>query len=288
MTAAAAPRVLADVGRRHRAQVRTDRGIVLGGIAAVGIGLLLFWQFGIGYIVNQRYISTPLEVGASLIERLGSGDLPRHIAATMTAAGGGYLIGIAVGLIGAFGLLMTRRGYEVLEPFLLAFSAIPKIALAPLFIMWFGLALTPKLLLAALMVFFIVFMNTISGVRHVDRGLVDVARVLGAGRLQLIRKIMLPAAAPSIMAAIRVTFARAIVHQPVHPAAAWRHHHDRHAGGRRTDGGGQHRGGRGRGHRRAREQAGGRARLSTRGVGAYIGIYDLCPTRYTLALLTRS
>jgi len=211
MTASAAPRVLADVGRRYRAQLLTDRAIVYGGIVALGIGLLLFWQFGMGFIVNQRYVSTPLDVAASLLGRLESGDLPRHIGATMIAAGGGYLIGIAVGLVGAFLLLMTRRGYDVLEPFLLAFYSIPKIALAPLFIMWFGLALTPKILLAALMVFFIVFMNTVSGVRNVDRGLVDVARVLGAGRLQLIRKVMLPAAAPSIMAAIRVTFARAMV-----------------------------------------------------------------------------
>ena len=211
MTASAAPRVLADVGRRHREQLRVDRALVLGGIAAVGIGFLLFWQFGMGYIVNQRYISTPVEVAASLVERLGSGDLPRHIAATMIAAGGGWVIGIAVGLIGAFLLLMTRRGYEVLEPFLLAFYSIPKIALAPLFIMWFGLALTPKIMLAALMVFFIVFMNTVSGLRSVDRGMVDVARVLGAGRLALIRKVLIPAAAPSIMAAIRVTFARAMV-----------------------------------------------------------------------------
>ena len=211
MTASAAPRVLADVGRRHREQLRVDRALVLGGIAAVGIGFLLFWQFGMGYIVNQRYISTPVEVAASLVERLGSGDLPRHIAATMIAAGGGWVIGIAVGLIGAFLLLMTRRGYEVLEPFLLAFYSVPKIALAPLFIMWFGLALTPKIMLAALMVFFIVFMNTVSGLRSVDRGMVDVARVLGAGRLALIRKVLIPAAAPSIMAAIRVTFARAMV-----------------------------------------------------------------------------
>jgi len=211
MTASAAPRVLADVGRRHREQRRVDRALVLGGIAAVGIGFLLFWQFGMGYIVNQRYISTPVEVAASLVDRLGSGDLPRHVAATMIAAGGGWVIGIAVGLIGAFLLLMTRRGYEVLEPFLLAFYSVPKIALAPLFIMWFGLALTPKIMLAALMVFFIVFMNTVSGLRSVDRGMVDVARVLGAGRLALIRKILIPAAAPSIMAAIRVTFARAMV-----------------------------------------------------------------------------
>ena len=211
MTASAAPSVLADVGRRQRAQLLTDRAVVYGGIVALGVGLLLFWQFGMGLIVNQRYVSTPLDVAASLLSRLESGDLPQHIGATMTAAGGGYLIGIAVGLGGAFLLLMTRRGYDVLEPFLLAFYSIPKIALAPLFIMWFGLALTPKILLAALMVFFIVFMNTVSGVRHVDRGLVDVTRVLGAGRLQLIRKVMLPAAAPSIMAAIRVTFARAMV-----------------------------------------------------------------------------
>lgn len=211
MTASAAPRVLADVGRRHREDLQVDRAVVLGGIAAVGIGFLLFWQFGMGYIVNQRYISTPVEVAASLVDRLGSGDLPRHIAATMIAAGGGWLIGIAVGLIGAFLLLMTRRGYEVLEPFLMAFYSIPKIALAPLFIMWFGLALTPKIMLAALMVFFIVFMNTVSGLRSVDRGMVDVARVLGAGRLALIRKVLIPAAAPSIMAAIRVTFARAMV-----------------------------------------------------------------------------
>ena len=211
MTASAAPRVLADVGHRHREQLRVDRLLVLGGIAAVGIGFMLFWQLGMGYIVNQRYISTPVEVAVSLFERIASGDLPRHITATMIAAGGGWVVGIAVGLSGAFLLLMTRRGYEVLEPFLLAFYSIPKIALAPLFIMWFGLALTPKLLLAALMVFFIVFMNTVAGVRAVDRGLVDVARVLGAGRLALIRKVLIPAAAPSIMAAIRVTFARAMV-----------------------------------------------------------------------------
>lgn len=211
MTAPAAAGVLADVGRRYRSQLRTDRLLVYGGIAAVGIGALLTWQFAMGLVVNQRYISTPADVAITLVERFQGGDLPRHISATMLAAGGGYLIGIVVGLVGAFLLLMTRRGYEVLEPFLLAFYSVPKIALAPLFIMWFGLALTPKILLAALMVFFIVFMNTVSGVRHVDRGLVDVARVLGAKRLQLIRHVMLPAAAPSIMAAIRVTFARAMV-----------------------------------------------------------------------------
>ena len=207
----AAPRVLSETGERHRRRARADRLIVTGGIVAVGLALLLIWEYAIGLVVNTRYVSTPSAVVAALAEQLESGALARNTAATMTAAGGGYLIGIVVGLGGAFLLMASRRGYEVLEPYLLAFYSIPKIALAPLFIVWFGLALTPKILLAALMVFFIVFMNTVAGVRSVDRGLVDTARVLGAGRIALIRKILIPAAAPSIMAAIRVTFSRAMV-----------------------------------------------------------------------------
>ena len=188
-----------------------DRLVVTGGVIALGVSMLLVWEYAIGLVVNTRYVSSPSAVIAALVEQFESGDLARHVGATMTAAGGGYLIGIVVGLGGAFVLMASRRGYEVLEPFLLAFYSIPKIALAPLFIVWFGLALTPKILLAALMVFFIVFMNTVAGVRSVDRGLIDVARVLGAGRLTLIRTILIPAAAPSIMAAIRVTFSRAMV-----------------------------------------------------------------------------
>jgi NitT/TauT family transport system permease protein len=207
----AARRVLSTTGERHRRRALTDRLIVAGGVIGLGVTILLIWEYAADLFINTRYISSPSEVVSALADQVESGDLGRHIGATMTAAGGGYLIGIAVGLSGAFLLLATRRGYEVLEPFLLAFYSIPKIALAPLFIMWFGLALTPKILLAALMVFFIVFMNTVAGVRSVDRGLIDVARVLGAGRLTLIRKILIPAAAPSIMAAIRVTFSRAMV-----------------------------------------------------------------------------
>ena len=211
MTVVTGPVVLADAVRRHRRAVLVERAVVSAGIIALGAGALLFWQFALGSIVNTRYVSTPLDVVRSLLILIESGDLLRHIRATMTEAAAGYVIGVGVGLVGAFLLLTTRRGYEVLEPYLLAFYAIPKIALAPLFIMWFGLDLAPKILLAALMVFFIVFMNTIAGARAIDRGLVDVVRVLGARRLQLLRAVLLPAAAPAIMAAVRVTFARAMV-----------------------------------------------------------------------------
>jgi NitT/TauT family transport system permease protein len=211
MTALTSPNVLAEAVRRHRRAVLADRAVVSSGIVALGVGGLLFWQFALGAIVNARYVSTPVDVVRSLVLLIDTGVLLRHAQVTMTEAAAGYVIGVAVGLVGAFLLMTTLRGYEVLEPYLLAFYAIPKIALAPLFIMWFGLELAPKILLAALMVFFIVFMNTIAGVRAVDRGLIDVVRVLGARRLQLMRAVLVPAAAPAIMAAVRVTFARAMV-----------------------------------------------------------------------------
>ncbi len=211
MTAMTAPLVLEQAVRRHRRDVRVDRAVVSTGIVALGAGALLFWQFGLGSIVNPRYVSTPADVLRSLLALAESGVLVRNAQVTMTEAAVGYVIGVAVGLVGAFLLLTTRRGYEVLEPYLLAFYSIPKIALAPLFIMWFGLGPTPKILLAALMVFFIVFMNTVAGVRAIDRGLIDVVRVLGARRFEMMRAVLAPAAAPAIMAAIRVTFARAMV-----------------------------------------------------------------------------
>lgn len=211
MTAVTAPVVLAAAQRRHERSVQAERAAVFGGIVALGAGALLFWQFALGAIINTRYVSTPVEVARSLLALAETGDLLQNAQVTMTEATAGYLIGVAVGLVGAFLLLTTRRGYEVLEPYVLAFYSIPKIALAPLFIMWFGLGPSPKVILAALMVFLIVFVNTVAGVRAVDRGLINVVRVLGARRLQMLRVVLVPAAAPAIMAAVRVTFARAMV-----------------------------------------------------------------------------
>ena len=131
-----APLVLAEAVRRHRRAVLADRAVVSSGIVALGAGALLFWQFALGSFVNPRYVSTPVDVVRSLLILIDSGDLLRHVQATMTEATAGYVIGVGVGLVGAFLLLTTRRGYEVLEPYLLVFYAIPKIALAPLFIMW--------------------------------------------------------------------------------------------------------------------------------------------------------
>jgi NitT/TauT family transport system permease protein len=204
-------RVLAAAERRARAAARRERAIVYGCVALLGAALLVFGQYGIGHLVDQRYVSRPSAVAAALANLLGDGVLWQHVRATMTEAGLGYLIGVAVGLVMAIALVSLPLLDEVVAPFVAGFYSIPKIALGPLFIMWFGIGTLPKVLLAALMVFLIVLINTVAGVRSISPGLIDVSRVLGAGGLTLVRKVVLPGAAPAVVASIRLTFSRAMV-----------------------------------------------------------------------------
>lgn len=203
--------VLAAVRAQARSADRRTRARVYGGIVLLGAAVLLLWEFAAGLLVEPRYVSKPSEVGARLVELALDGILWQHIGATMRAAGAGYLIGVVVGLAAALVLVAFPLLDEVCAPFLAAFYSVPKIALAPLFIMWFGLDALPKVLLAALMVFLIVLVNTVAGVRGINPGLIDVSRVFGAGGLRLARTVVLPGAAPAVMASIRLTFTRAMV-----------------------------------------------------------------------------
>jgi NitT/TauT family transport system permease protein len=191
--------------RRHRERARLWLGT-----AGLGLTILLFWQFGIEYLVNPRYVSDPAAIAARIGELVAEGEIIEHLTVTLTEAGLGFLIGAGLGLLSAFALAQTRRGYEVFEPFLIGFYSIPKIALAPLFILWFGLGHTPKIIMAALLVYFIVFVNAATGIREVSPGLLQVCRVFGASRRDLLVKIVLPSAAPAVVASIRITFTRAI------------------------------------------------------------------------------
>jgi sulfonate transport system permease protein len=209
--AESAERVLAADARRARRAARRERVTVYGGIVLLGLALLAFWEYGIGHLVDQRYVSRPSAVAAALVDLLRDGVLWQHIRATMSEAGLGYLIGVAVGLVMAIALVSLPLLDEIVAPFVAGFYSIPKIALGPLFIMWFGLGAMPKVLLAALMVFLIVLINTVAGVRAISPGLIDVSRVLGAGGLTLVRKVVLPGAAPAVVASVRLTFSRAMV-----------------------------------------------------------------------------
>ncbi|MGH2454016.1 MAG: ABC transporter permease [bacterium] len=204
-------RVLRDVERLERGRQRTDALTLAAGRVAFGILFLLGWELASGRLVDQFFISKPSAIMAALWDLITRENLFYHLRFTITEALSGYLIGATAGLLLGFALARLDLLYRILEPFIVAFYGIPRIALAPLFILWFGLGITSKIAVAAIMVFFIVFINTVAGIRSAPLPLQQVARVMGASGWDLQRKVIFPAATPFIVAALQITVPQAMI-----------------------------------------------------------------------------
>ncbi len=189
---------------------RARRRLLVGRLALL-VGLLGLWQILSGPVLDPFFVSSPTRIAAALRRLFLEDDLLWHTQLTVVEAVGGYVLGSLAGVLLAF--LVTGWGqlYKMVEPFVLALNGIPRIALAPLFIMWFGIGLTPKVVIAALLVFFIVFMNTVSGIQSASPQLIDLARLMGASRLDVLRKIVLPSALPFIITALRIVVPTAMI-----------------------------------------------------------------------------
>lgn len=161
------------------------------GILVAGLGL---WEFASGRLIKPFWISSPSEIWRQLGEWISTGQLWLHVEVTLTETVLGFAFGAVSGVLFGLALGLNRRLAAVLDPFIVAFYSLPKIALAPLFILWFGVGLTSKVVLATFVVFFLVFYNTYAGTLAVEAELVDVLRLMGARRSQIIRKVILPSA----------------------------------------------------------------------------------------------
>ena len=139
------------------------------------------------------------------------GSYPKQIETTMQEALYGFLLGVGVGVVMGVALGLNRFLAEVLDPFIKVVNAIPRIVLGSIFVVAFGLGITAKVLLAAVLVFFVVFFNAFQGVREVDRNVLNNAKVLGASRWHIIRHVILPSAMTWIIASLHSAFGFAIV-----------------------------------------------------------------------------
>jgi NitT/TauT family transport system permease protein len=196
---------------------RTDEsaGVVKSRITLYRVALLLaallFWEFGSGYIIDSFWLSKPSLIAASLWGSLKKGELLSDLYITLEGAFYGYVLGSIGGL--AFGLFLGQSETlaRVLQPFILAIYGIPRIALAPIFVLWFGIALLSKVMMAGMMSFLLVFFSTYEGIRSVDLELQNVARILGANRWQLFTRVTMPNASPWIIAGLRIAIPQALV-----------------------------------------------------------------------------
>ena len=139
------------------------------------------------------------------------GSIWLQIYTTMEEAVFGFLIGVAAGIVVGVLLGQFRFLSDVLSPYIKAVNALPRIVLGALFVIVLGLGISSKIVLAAFLVFFVVFFNAYQGVREVDGNLVNNARILGASRMQVIRNVVLPSAMTWIIASLHVAFGFAVI-----------------------------------------------------------------------------
>jgi len=201
-------------GRRPAARKRLEASpwIVWGTrIFAFAVAMTMWQLFSTSRIINPFWFSSPKDVAKELADWTTSGVLTTNLAVTVEEAVLGFGLGVLGGIV--FGLIFGSVPFiaRVFDPLILALYSLPKIALAPLFVIWFGLYLEPKVVLAAVTVFFLVFFNTLTGVRYVNKELVDVVRVVGATRLQILRKVVIPSSLVWIFAGLRISIPYAMV-----------------------------------------------------------------------------
>lgn len=170
----------------------------------IAIGTLLLWETIARTFGTEFWTSSPTAIVRELRIWAASGNLASDLQITLMEAGLGFLIGSFVGGLTGFVLGWVRKLGDIFEPFILSLYTLPKIALAPLFVLWFGIGPFNKIMFSSLLVFFMVFFTTYQGTRQVDRDLVENARLLGARRMDVWTKIAIPYASVWVFAGIRI------------------------------------------------------------------------------------
>jgi NitT/TauT family transport system permease protein len=199
-----------------RAQARQRKTIVRITQLSIVVALLGSWEIlsRLG-IIDAFFFGSPL----GIVERLADwavngtayGSLWFQIWVTLEEAVLGFLVGVAGGIVCGVALGEVPFLAEVFTPFIKAVNALPRIVLGSIFVMWLGLGLPSKVMLAAVLVFFVVFFNAFQGVRSVDRNFVANARILGASRLQVVQHVVIPSAMTWIIASLHVALGLAII-----------------------------------------------------------------------------
>jgi NitT/TauT family transport system permease protein len=185
---------------------------------------MLLWQVLLGAaflsaweLLSRRgtldpfFFSRPTEIGERILQWFRTGSIWPHLAATIEEAALAFAIGAASGAIAGFVLARLPWLATLLDPYIRVLNALPRVVLAPIFLLWFGLGVWSKVALGITVVFFIVFFNTIEGVRNADRVLVDNARMLGASEWQLARHVLIPSALSWVFSSLHISIGFAMI-----------------------------------------------------------------------------
>ncbi len=179
--------------------------------------LLLIAFFGLWHLVSRDpglafFFGEPIKVMQRVWRWfVTDGDIYRHLNITLIETLLAFVIGTVAGLAGGLWLGLSRLASAIMDPFITAMNSMPRVILAPIFGMWFGLGIWSKVALAVTLVFFIVFYNVYQGVREVSPTLLNNARMLGASNRQLLRYVYLPSATSWVFSSLHTSVGLAFV-----------------------------------------------------------------------------
>jgi len=181
-------------------------GLIAAARAVFLVALLAAWQGAVALgLADAAFVSTPFSVAKSLWLLFSEGELFPNLGTTMLEIVIAFALSIVFGIASAVVLDRVDWLNRIVSPFLTAFNSMPRIALGPLFILWFGIGIGSKVVLAFSLGYFIMLLSTLGGLKNVDRDLLLMSRLFGASGLGLFRHVRLPWALPGIFAGLKLT-----------------------------------------------------------------------------------
>jgi NitT/TauT family transport system permease protein len=182
-------------------------------IGRVVVGALIFgfWEFTSGRWYNDFWISRPSAIVARVWTLAGNGDLWFHLEATLEETIAGLLLGIFAGTFFGVALAASGRFAGWVHPYVMGIYSLPKVALAPLFVVWFGLGLPSKILMVTSLVIFVAFYNAYEGVRNIDPDLLDMMKTYRARGMATLSWVILPSIAVWFFTSLRLGIGLALI-----------------------------------------------------------------------------
>jgi NitT/TauT family transport system permease protein len=178
----------------------------------VAIIVLAAWQFLPPALGVPKYIIPRVtDLAAEMMRMWSQENLLMHFISTATMTVAGFILGGLFGAVFGYALGLSPLWEKVLSPYILALQIAPKVAFAPLFILWFGYNSLPKLIVTVLVVFFPIMVNVLQSMRTVDRDLINLARAYSMTRAQIFWKIRFPSSMPNLMAGLRIGATLAVI-----------------------------------------------------------------------------
>jgi NitT/TauT family transport system permease protein len=180
-------------------------GLYLGRVLVL-VGIVLVWHLAVETgLASPAFISSPTAVGHALVNLFSESDVLSHLATTAGEVAISFVISVVLGIGCAVVLDRNARLRALLNPYIAALNSMPRVALGPVFILWFGIGMASKVVLAASLGFFIVLVSTLGGLATVDRDMLLMSRLYGASNMRLFWYVRLPWALPSVFAGLKLT-----------------------------------------------------------------------------------